>query len=753
MSKKLIKRALAVSLATVTALSSTGCSSMIGGAESLPLVPSVTSSELRDYYAEGLKYDSIISRNNEVHETTYVLQSVSDEKAAVLKDLTNQAQDILASKEYEITEENLKIVSEDTYNYIKAFLNDKSLNGGEVADIKGALGYYFVDVNYTLGTQNIGEYKPYANLVGINGAFYKDVYGIDQVDSMYLLSAAESINEYYTENKIFKEASYDEHSATFSIKDTKEIKVEQPSAPEEAPVDGEAPVEGEVPVEGEAPIEPAETGPEPAYTGDTEAVEPTEEAETTEESAEEPAVTEEGTEVTEEGAEVTEGEEPEVIDDYVDEEALENLENIETTAGAVESVGRRVQALPANIVNSVAGSSIRQAAYMPELDLVYERPENSGTIGGIGLYSTGTDGLTLFGFDKSSLGGNVTLRYVFKEAYDGSGDIVGFNIYPTFYELTSGITISNNKSDIPDYLEGELSQLLERSDRAIVNNDLSALVSGIIHADMGVGMLRGYESQSTNLLKHMSTIRTIISRDIANDAYLLEIETTRQEGPKDVDVYGTYRDKYYMVVEQIDGEFYITDMMMSSRTITKHPEINPDSAAKKRLAALNLTGEVSDTAKSAANTLLDDLYKAGTYRKLRVESEADKQVGDITLNRGMYDCFNSNPEMLSSDQLEYYNSSLRDRLTKYGANVKSSMYGTVTEWIGGTENQIEFTTEELITFKGKSDSIKLNVYYLVSCMEDVWVIDEMTILEEVQLETNEDTASVKERIGADKFLY
>lgn len=749
MSKKSIKRALAVGLATVTALSSTGCQSMIGGAESLPLVPALTSSELRDYYAEGLKYDSIISRNNEVHETTYVLQDVSDEKAAVLKDLTNQAQAILASKEYELTEDNLKIVSEDNYNYIKAFLNDKSLNGGEVADIKGALGYYFVDVNYTLGTQSLGEYKPYANLVGINGAFYKDVYDIDQVDSLYLISAADSINEYYAENKIFKEASYDENSATFSIKDVEQIAVEQPSEPEQEPTEGEVPVEGEVPAEGEGEVAPAETGPEPAYTGDTEATEEVEETEATEDTTEDTTESEEGAD----DAEVPEGEEPEVVDEYVDEEALESLENIETTAGATEGVGRRVQALPANIINSVAGSSIRQAAYMPELDLVYERPENSGTIGGIGLYSTGTDGLTLFGFDKSYLGGNVTLRYVFKEAYDGSGELVGFNVYPTFYELTSGITISNNKSDIPDYLEGELAQLLERSDRAIINNDLSALVSGVIHADMGVGMLRGYESQSTNLLKHMSTIRTIISRDIENNAYLLEIETTRQEGPKDVDVYGTYRDKYYMVVEQVDGEFYITDMIMSSRTITKHPEINPDSAAKKRLASLNLTGEVSDTAKKAANTLLDDLYKAGTYRKLRVESEADKQVNGVTLNRGMYDCFNSNPEMLSSDQLEYYNSSLRDRLTKYGANVEASMYGTVTEWIGGTENQIEFTTEELITFKGKSDSIKMNVYYLVSCMEDVWVIDEMTILEEVNLETNGDTNSVKERIGADKFLY
>lgn len=703
------KRIISLVLVGASIMSLTGCSSIIGGAENYPLVSATTSSELRDYYAKALEYDSIISRNIEVHETNYELKDVSEEKAAVLTELTGKAQDILGKTEYELSEENLELVSEDTYNYIKAFLNDKTLNGGDITSIQGALGYYFVKVNYTLSNANIGDYTSYANLVGIHGAFYEDVFGEDQVDTAYLSTAADRMNDYYEENKIFKKASFNEGDMTFSIENTDSITVEE--SIEEAPVEESA----------EAP-----------NTGTLEMPDGT------------------SVDVIDENGDV--------IEDTTEEEAVETtditedmtaLETAESTDGATTTHNeRRVQSLPASVVNSVAGSSVRQTAYMHDIDIVFNRPEANGTISGIGLWSTGTDGLTLFGFDKSAVGGTVELTYVFKEAFDGSGEIVGYNIYPSSFELTSGITSSNGNTTIPEYLMEELEILLERSDRAIVNGDITALVSSTIYADMGMGMLRGYEEQSTNLLKHMSTIRRVISRDIANNAYLLEVETTRQEGPKDVDVYGTYRDKYLITIEQIDGEFYITDSVLTSRTVTKVPEINPESSATKRLAALNLTGEVSDSTKKAVEELLSSLYNAGTIRLLHGPKEINGQM----VERGMYDCFNDNTEMLSSDDLEYYNSSIRDELMKYGSNVASTFAGTVTEWIGGTDNQVEFTTEELIVYKGRNTGVYRQCYYLVSCMEDKWVIDEITVLETSEIEGS-DVTTVKERIGSDKFTY
>lgn len=726
MKRQILKRLLALSMTVVTVASLAGCSSVIGGAEKYPLVPGLTSSELRDYYAKALKYDSIVSRDAEVHETHYEMQPVSDEKAAELKELTNKAQDILGKKEYELTEDNLKIVSEDTFNYIKSFLNDKSLEGGDIESITGALGYYFVDVKYKLSGRSIGDYTSYANLVGIHGAFYEDVSGIDQLDAAYLTTAADKINEYYIENKIFKEAVFNTSDNTFEINDIDSI--------DEITNGDEFSSEPDIPVG-----EPGETTPEDTELPRTGPTPDTTEADTND--TENPD--------SEEGIIPINEPDGVPVEDNADNEDLGVLDDIESNEGATTSNdGRRVQALPASIINQVAGSSVRQSAYMPDINIVFDVPENEGTIGGIGIYSTCTDGLKLFGFDKGKIDGNVTLRYVFREAFNGTGEIIGFNIYPTVYELTSGITISNGESTIPEYLHSEFEQLLERSDRAIVNQDISALVSSVIYADMGMGMLRGYEAQGTNVLKHMSTIRRIISRDIDNNAYLIEIETTRQEGPKDVDVYGTFRDKYYMVIEQIDGEFLITDSVLASRTVTKSPEINPESSARKRIAALNLTGEVPETSKKEIQTLINNLYQAGTIKLLR----GPKEIGGQTIEKGMYDCFNSNPEMLSSADLEYYNSSFRDVLTKYGTNVDSTVNGIVTEWIGGTDNQVEFTTEELVVYKGRPTGVYMEKYYLASCMEDEWVIDEMTVLKQEEV-SEVDLNIIKQRIGSDKYSY
>ena len=724
MGKKHLKRALAIFLVGLNAVSLTGCSSVLGGAENYPLVPALTSSELRDYYAEALKYDSVVSRTTEVHETSYELYDVTGEKADQLTELVTRAQEILGHSEYEPDEESLKVVSEDNFHYIKSFLNDKKLDNGTVKAIQGALGYYFVDVDYDLSSRTIGDYTDLANLVGVHGAFYKDVFDVDQVDDAYLTQVETRLNDYYVENKIFKQVSYDPSTMTFTVNNVESLTEGDSSGGDEyveetvpegetgAPQTGPADVDVDASIdeEGNVTIDGSIDG-----TGITGSSEDTIEDTTSTETDETGDV--EGTGETTPSDEIT-------------DEIADEISNFTSDGSATSSSNaRRQQSLPANIINAIAGSSVRQGAYMPELSMVFNIPSNEGAIGGIGMYSTGTDGLTIFGFDKSQLGGTVTLRYVFKEAVDGSGDIVGYNIYPQYYELTSGMTVSNSDSVIPEYLQSEFEQILERYDRAVVNGDITSLVSGTIYADMGVGMLRGYEQNHVNLLKNMSTIRRIISRDIDNNAYLLEIETTRQEGPKDVDVYGTYKDRSYVVIEQVDGEFYITDQMLTNRAVSREPEINPDSSAAKRVAALNLTGEVSETTKASVENLLGSLYQASTYRILR----GPQEVNGVTVARGMYDCFNSNPEMLSSENLEYYNSSLRNALTKYGSNVGAQLTGTITQWIGGTDNQVELTTEEVITYNGRDTGTYYQKYYLVSNMEDSWVIDEMTVLESSEL--------------------
>ena len=74
------------------------------------------------------------------------------------------------------------------------------------------------------------------------------------------------------------------------------------------------------------------------------------------------------------------------------------------------------------------------------------------------------------------------------------------------------------------------------------------------------------------------------------------------------------------------------------------------------------------------------------------------------------------------------------------------MQGIVTQWIGGASNQVEFMTEELIAYRGMDKGIYMECYYLISKMEDVWVIDDIQVVEE-EVHEGAQLAADKERIG------
>ena len=57
--------------------------------------------------------------------------------------------------------------------------------------------------------------------------------------------------------------------------------------------------------------------------------------------------------------------------------------------------------------------------------------------------------------------------------------------------------------------------------------------------------------------------------------------------------------------------------------------------------------------------------------------------------------------------------------------------------MGGHENQVEFTTEEVVNYEGKNEATYMEVYYLVSRMNGEWVIDERTVLNEETINGSE----------------
>lgn len=423
------------------------------------------------------------------------------------------------------------------------------------------------------------------------------------------------------------------------------------------------------------------------------------------------------------------------------------------TGGAVDavsatsaSISNRHPNIDISTFNTLVGSSDQYSAYFPDLEMVYNIPEAVKEIPGIGIYPCGAGGLTKFGFNRSQLTGTVTLRFVYKDDLVDSSILHNVNVYPVFSEITSGFT-DTNEQIIPDFLMEEFETLIDRADRAIINCDLPGLMSGNIYSDMGMAVLRGYENNYVNVLRQISTVRRVVSRDVENGAYLLEVESIRQEGPKGADVYGTYRDMSYVVIEQDGQDFVITDWITMNRKMQEEPSITPDSAVAKRLVALNLAGPVSDEAKESVTQLLNNLYTAGTYRVLTGPYDVDTPEGTKTIEVGMYDCFNRNVEMLSQNDFNDINTRLRAQLTKHGINTSSTYRGKVTEWIGGASNQVELITEEVITYQGSSEGTYMQVYYLCSNMEDKWVIDDIQFIT-VEDHSGEDLQADIDRISS-----
>lgn len=423
-----------------------------------------------------------------------------------------------------------------------------------------------------------------------------------------------------------------------------------------------------------------------------------------------------------------------IIDDAADNfqsdtiEYIDNQEENSTEQVRVDFnntyIGRKIQ-LDISTYNKLSGSSLNQTAFMPPLKMVYETNKESGVMSGFGIYPQGEFGLKTFGYNRNQLRGKLVLRFVFKQDILNKEKINFTGVYPV------SISIDNKLEDaeqlVPDFVREEIEKIVERSDRAICNNDISALMSGNIYNDIGVAVLNGLYQNNTYLLRKISNVEKVIGRK--DNYYLVQVVSMIQEGPRGTNAYGTYKDTYQMVIEQQGLKFIINDYVLIKRELIKEPQFELDSSIIKRLAALGLRGIISEESKEAIKELLNGLYQASTDRKLK----------------GMYDSFNDDTTLLSSSHKEYLNSQLRGWLVRYGVNVKSTYKGIVTEWIGGADNQVELITEEIIIYEGQDTAQYMQMYYLVSNLNNKWVIDEMKALE-IRDISGEELEQIKARI-------
>ena len=739
---RLIK-GITAGLLTASIVSMTGCSAKFVSedAKGYPLVNMLTDQEIIDYYVKALDYDAVVSKNVEVHKTNYEMRDVDSITSQKLSTAVSQIEGILSQTDYTAKGDMKRLISEDTFNYVKYILDSYKLGNSSVVDIKGALGYYFVDVSYDVGPQVAGKFKDNVDMLGLDGVWTTKLDGTYEADEAYLKTAVSRLNTYFLDELLDFEASYDLAEGLLTIKTLPEGTIKIKRAERDNRLNG-----GDT-------TEPGTEGDETGTTGTTETVSdeqkpvidttPTEGLEGlgvlggNEDTG---ADTSEGTGT---GADTSDGETTNPAGEGESEPEAPSEKGDVIVSNSVTPDSRKVH-LDIDLINKVVGASTNRSSFLPELGLVYNKPDTG--FGGYGIYPEGSNGLKIFGYNRENLKGKIVLRYVFKDSVDGTADIEGTNIYCVEDEISTGFNVSDKNVILPEFLTSQLEQLIERADRCHINCDLPGLMGGNIYEDKGAALLRGYADIHTNTLKYMSKIRQVLARDIANNAYLLEVETTVTEGPASTDSYGTYTDKSYVVVQQLASKFIITDWVKVSRKLAVEPEIDPDTATLKRLVALNLSGDVSDETRVEIKNLLGALYTAGTNRLLRGPKEITNGGQTIKLEKGMYDCFDNDPSMLSTEKLEYMNSQLRNTLIKYGANTSSLYTGTVTEWIGGYVNQAEFTTEELVTYTGTGEGQYMQVYYLVSKMNDNWVIDERKIIDEYKV-SGTDLENIKARVG------
>ena len=175
-----------------------GCSTFIReDVASYPLSSPLTKQEVVDYYSKALEYDAVVSKNVTVHETVYETKDITGEKAEKLKALTSQVEALLGKDEYDVTTENLKLLSPDNFGYIKGVLDNEVLNNSKILNITGALGYYFVDVEYDISPKTIGKFNQLTSLAALNGAFYLNPDKTYSLDVDYMKAAVDKVNQYF----------------------------------------------------------------------------------------------------------------------------------------------------------------------------------------------------------------------------------------------------------------------------------------------------------------------------------------------------------------------------------------------------------------------------------------------------------------------------------------------------------------------------------------------------------------------------
>ena len=355
---------------------------------------------------------------------------------------------------------------------------------------------------------------------------------------------------------------------------------------------------------------------------------------------------------------------------------------------------------------------------------------------GYGVFSRGNAGLKDFGYNRAGSAGTMRITYVFKQNAKVESDFDFEYFYINNY--TSNSVLQDSNVTVADYIKEQISSVIERADRIICNSDISSLMAGDIFEDSGLGLYYSFYTKNSSIIKYTTDLKKIMARNANNNEYLVQVERYITDSIAGKANIASYKDTAYLVIRQDGDEFRINDYTVVKRELLSEPLPDDDDVIKRRLVALNLATQLSDTSKDGIKDSLFRLYSASTmkqldtihYTKDNLDGADESSIGHIK-TYGLNDCFNSDTKLLSSEDRAYMVSSVANMMTKHGNGVNSRYIGYVPEedgWICGTSNQAEFRTIEMIDYAGMNLGLYMKVYYLVSRYGNNWVIDDYKVI-------------------------
>lgn len=361
--------------------------------------------------------------------------------------------------------------------------------------------------------------------------------------------------------------------------------------------------------------------------------------------------------------------------------------------------------------NSVLGVSLSSNAIMPRLDMVFTPGTiANGTMSGYGIFAQGSRALKEFGYNRNSITGIATVRYIFRINTE-TGLIQFDDVYLKDIHMDN-ITEPDNKDTFPSFAETAIEVLLDRMDRVISNNDITGMAGGRVFGSIRPSVFYGTRANSMWVRRQTSSVDEFLKRK--DRFWLIKVNTVVQLETKYCNTGpGSYNDQYLMVLEQVGSQFIIVDYILINRSPMIEPSVVFESNVTKRYINMYNAEVITEENKLAVKEFMVNFYENARTRKW----------ADVVAS------FDSDVELLGSERRSQLSSSIRSLMNKAGQEKQVTFDGYITEWLGGSSNpQIEFTTYEVVVYEGVEKAIKQTCYYLVSRFDNKWVIDDYKVL-------------------------